>query len=78
VKITSCENPLIVFKRHHGQRDMASGFCYVNDIVLGIIRLHTKFPRLLYIDVDVHHCDGTLYPMSKILSKLFFKLSILK
>ncbi|TPX36521.1 hypothetical protein SmJEL517_g01183 [Synchytrium microbalum] len=44
--------------RHHAQRDKAAGFCYVNDIVLGILELRTKFSRILYIDVDVHHGDG--------------------
>ncbi|XP_076062556.1 histone deacetylase 8-like [Oratosquilla oratoria] len=43
---------------HHAQRDMASGFCYVNDIVLAIQQLRTKFDKVLYIDLDVHHGDG--------------------
>ena len=43
---------------HHGQRDRASGYCFVNDIVLAILRLSQKFRRVLYIDVDVHHGDG--------------------
>lgn len=44
--------------RHHAQYDQASGFCYVNDIVLGILELQKQFDRILYIDVDVHHGDG--------------------
>lgn len=43
---------------HHAQRDSASGFCYVNDIVLGIQKLTEKFKRIMYIDLDVHHGDG--------------------
>ncbi|XP_065581724.1 histone deacetylase 8-like isoform X1 [Artemia franciscana] len=43
---------------HHAQRDEASGFCYVNDVVLGITELKKKFERVLYIDLDVHHGDG--------------------
>lgn len=43
---------------HHAQRDEASGFCYVNDIVLGIHHLKSKFDKILYIDLDVHHGDG--------------------
>jgi len=43
---------------HHSQRDNASGFCYVNDIVLAIHALRKKFERILYIDLDVHHGDG--------------------
>lgn len=40
---------------HHAQRDKASGFCYVNDIVIGISKLRSKFQKVLYIDLDVHH-----------------------
>lgn len=36
-------------------RDMAEGFCYVNDIVLAIEELRNVFSRILYIDLDVHH-----------------------
>lgn len=44
---------------HHAQRDSAAGFCYVNDIVIGIQRLlQGKFDRVLYIDMDIHHGDG--------------------
>lgn len=43
---------------HHGQRDEASGFCYVNDIVLAIQHLRQEFDRVLYVDLDVHHGDG--------------------
>lgn len=44
---------------HHGQRDAAAGFCYVNDIVIGIQRLlQVKYQRILYIDLDIHHGDG--------------------
>ncbi|XP_049683183.1 histone deacetylase 8 isoform X5 [Accipiter gentilis] len=39
-------------------RDEASGFCYLNDAVLGILRLRQKFDRILYIDLDLHHGDG--------------------
>lgn len=44
--------------RHHCKRDSSAGFCYVNDIVLAIQKLHEKFDRVMYIDVDVHHGDG--------------------
>ncbi|XP_035703317.1 histone deacetylase 8 isoform X2 [Folsomia candida] len=43
---------------HHAQRDEASGFCYVNDIVIGIQYLMKHFKRVLYIDLDSHHGDG--------------------
>ncbi|XP_076444969.1 histone deacetylase 8-like [Babylonia areolata] len=43
---------------HHAQRSEASGFCYINDIVLGILTLRDKFSRVLYVDLDLHHGDG--------------------
>ena len=43
---------------HHAKRGEASGFCYVNDIVLGILELLKHYERVLYIDIDVHHGDG--------------------
>ncbi|CAF0915018.1 unnamed protein product [Brachionus calyciflorus] len=43
---------------HHAKRDKASGFCYINDIVLCIMKLRQKFNRILYIDLDQHHGDG--------------------
>ncbi|GIY35047.1 histone deacetylase 8 [Caerostris extrusa] len=33
-------------------------FCYVNDIVLGILHLLQKYKRVLYVDLDLHHGDG--------------------
>lgn len=43
---------------HHAKKGEASGFCYVNDCVLGILELLKTFPRVLYIDIDIHHGDG--------------------
>ncbi|KAE8549876.1 hypothetical protein EYB25_008400 [Talaromyces marneffei] len=43
---------------HHAKKTEASGFCYVNDIVLGILQLLRFHPRVMYIDIDVHHGDG--------------------
>jgi len=43
---------------HHAQRDEASGFCYVNDIVLSILELRKTYDKILYIDLDIHHGDG--------------------
>lgn len=39
----------------HRFRSEAEGFCYVNDIVLGIQRMLKVFKRVLYVDLDVHH-----------------------
>ncbi|KAG0200774.1 Histone deacetylase 8 [Mortierella sp. GBA30] len=44
--------------RHHAKKDMAAGFCIVNDIVLGIMELQKSYDRIMYIDLDVHHGDG--------------------
>lgn len=43
---------------HHAKKTEASGFCYVNDIVLCILELLKVYPRVLYLDIDVHHGDG--------------------
>lgn len=43
---------------HHAGKGAASGFCYINDIVLAILQLLLYHPRVLYIDIDVHHGDG--------------------
>ncbi|CCK71193.1 histone deacetylase HOS2 KNAG_0G01350 [Huiozyma naganishii CBS 8797] len=43
---------------HHAKKNSPSGFCYVNDIVLSIVNLLRYHPRVLYIDIDLHHGDG--------------------
>jgi acetoin utilization protein AcuC len=43
---------------HHAHAELASGFCYINDIVLASMVLAEAGKRVLVIDVDVHHCDG--------------------
>ncbi|KAL3320638.1 Histone deacetylase 3 [Cichlidogyrus casuarinus] len=43
---------------HHAKKFEASGFCYVNDIVIAILELLKYHPRVLYVDIDVHHGDG--------------------
>ena len=43
---------------HHAHENQASGFCYVNDPVLGIMTLLKNGGRVVYIDVDAHHGDG--------------------
>ena len=41
-----------------GFSDQASGFCYLNDIVIAILALRQKYARVLYVDLDLHHGDG--------------------
>ncbi len=43
---------------HHARQGKASGFCYVNDVVLGCMTLAEAGKKVLYLDVDVHHGDG--------------------
>lgn len=46
---------------HHGMPNEARGFCYINDPVLGILRLREAGLRVLYLDIDAHHGDGVEY-----------------
>ncbi|CAM6000893.1 unnamed protein product [Sphagnum balticum] len=43
---------------HHAKIAEASGFCYINDIVICILELLKVYTRVLYLDIDVHHGDG--------------------
>ena len=43
---------------HHAMPRRASGFCYVNDAVLAIMRLREAGLRVAYVDIDAHHGDG--------------------
>jgi acetoin utilization protein AcuC len=44
---------------HHGLPDRANGFCYLNDVVLGIKVLQRHgLDRIAYVDLDAHHSDG--------------------
>ncbi|KAF8455873.1 hypothetical protein BGX38DRAFT_1087671 [Terfezia claveryi] len=61
---------------HHAKRSEASGFCYVNDIVLAILQLLRIHPRVLYIDIDVHHGDGVeqaFYSTDRVMTLSFHK-----
>ena len=44
---------------HHAQKSKAYGFCFFNDVVLGILTmLDNGLERVLYVDLDAHHGDG--------------------
>ncbi|KAF1816507.1 hypothetical protein P152DRAFT_126556 [Eremomyces bilateralis CBS 781.70] len=61
---------------HHAKKCEASGFCYVNDIVLGILELLRFHKRVLYIDIDVHHGDGVeeaFYTTNRVMTCSFHK-----
>ena len=56
---------------HHAMASRASGFCYVNDIVVAILSLLKKGRRVAYIDIDAHHGDGVqeaFYTTNKVLT----------
>lgn len=43
---------------HHAFADHTGGFCYINDVVLGCETLARAGMRVVFVDIDVHHCDG--------------------
>lgn len=44
---------------HHGRPARASGFCYLNDPVLGLLTWRDAgLDNLVYLDLDAHHGDG--------------------
>ncbi len=74
---------------HHAKKSEASGFCYVNDIVLAILELlkyevlilsnlkrFRYHQRVLYIDIDIHHGDGVeeaFYTTDRVFTLSFHK-----
>ncbi len=44
---------------HHAFSDMAGGFCFLNNVAIAARRLQRRFPRLVILDIDVHHGNGT-------------------
>lgn len=44
---------------HHAYRDMAGGFCYLNNSAIAAEHLRQKYERVAILDVDVHHGNGT-------------------
>ncbi|KAH9694203.1 Histone deacetylase 19 [Citrus sinensis] len=74
---------------HHAKKCEASGFCYVNDIVLAILELLKQhedssdnvgvipvLARVLYVDIDIHHGDGVeeaFYTTDRVMTVSFHK-----
>jgi len=61
---------------HHAKKAEASGFCYINDIVLAILELLKFHARVLYIDIDIHHGDGVeeaFYATDRVMTVSFHK-----
>jgi acetoin utilization deacetylase AcuC-like enzyme len=44
---------------HHASKDLAGGFCYLNNTAIGAEFLRSSFDRVAILDVDVHHGNGT-------------------
>jgi acetoin utilization protein AcuC len=44
---------------HHAMAMRAGGFCVYNDVALGVAVARDAGHRVLYVDLDVHHGDGT-------------------
>jgi acetoin utilization deacetylase AcuC-like enzyme len=44
---------------HHAYRDMAGGFCFLNNSAIAAAHLRQKHERVVILDVDVHHGNGT-------------------
>jgi acetoin utilization deacetylase AcuC-like enzyme len=44
---------------HHAARDLAGGFCYLNNTAISAEVLRSRFARVAILDVDVHHGNGT-------------------
>ena len=61
---------------HHAKKGEASGFCYINDIVLAILELLKVHHRVLYVDIDIHHGDGVeeaFYCTDRVMTVSFHK-----
>jgi len=46
---------------HHATRDNAMGFCFFNNVAVGVAHALTNYniSRILIVDFDVHHGNGT-------------------
>lgn len=44
---------------HHASKDLAGGFCYLNNTAIAAEILRGRFDRVAILDVDVHHGNGT-------------------
>ena len=52
---------------HHAERDRAMGFCLFNNVAIGAAHLRTrhKLDRVMVVDWDVHHGNGTQHSFAR-------------
>lgn len=44
---------------HHAFKDLAGGFCYLNNSAIAAQHLRSRYKRVAIVDVDLHHGNGT-------------------
>jgi acetoin utilization deacetylase AcuC-like enzyme len=44
---------------HHAFNDMASGFCFLNNVAIAAQHMRAKLGRVAILDIDIHHGNGT-------------------
>ncbi|KAI6147413.1 arginase deacetylase [Pisolithus tinctorius] len=58
-----CERAFVAIRPpgHHCGEDTPSGFCFVNNVVIGAAHAHLKhnIKRVIILDIDLHHGNGT-------------------
>jgi len=61
---------------HHAERNRAMGYCLFNNIALGAVFAQRKLglERVLIVDWDVHHGNGTQHAFEEDPSVLFFSI----
>ena len=61
---------------HHAEKSRAMGYCLFNHVVLGarFAQTHLNISRILIIDWDVHHGNGTQHAFERDPSVLFFSV----
>ncbi|MCX8072762.1 MAG: histone deacetylase [Candidatus Binatia bacterium] len=61
---------------HHAEFDRAMGFCFFNNVVIGAEHLRQRFgvERVLIVDWDVHHGNGTQHFYERDPNVLYFSL----
>ena len=52
---------------HHAERDRAMGFCLFNNVAIGAAHLRTRhrLDRVMVVDWDVHHGNGTQHSFAR-------------